>query len=146
MPPPAPSPRALTRRLVDGAPVPSDAPHAVAAHTACERFYDELMRWTGGNGCHALFHRAVSLTSAAHPQLARVEVRPNVQPHLAGIEEMRASAGPDATKAALESVLESVLEHLGRFIGDDLLATIVDRVVPHPDSLGGAVRNPEERR
>ena len=129
MPRPTPEPGELTRHLVERGSTSSSRSDCAAFHSACEHFYGYLARWMGVAGCDALFRRALSITQRAHPMLERLQIQSDGSQHIGGVGEAVRAAGAEATAAALDALLTSLLEQLGRFIGLDLVATIVDRAV-----------------
>lgn len=134
MGPETPTVRQLTRRLIAREAAESDSPDvAVAAAQATgERLYRELARWLGATGCHALFTRALAHARAEHPALAEVSVEHGSAPTLEGVAESVRAHGAAAVAAGLESLLVALLELLGRLIGDDMAARLVEPSAPNP--------------
>lgn len=130
--PAAPHARDLAHRLVAREALASSAPDDVAApaHAACERAFRELSRWLGANGTYALLTRALSQARPQHPALGEIRLDALAEPVLQGVGEAVQSHGPSAVAGALEAVLVELLELLGRLIGDDMSARLVEQGVP----------------
>ena len=133
----APSARELTRRLVTRVAVESDGPDtgAYAVQAACEATYRELTRRLGPAGSHALLTRALAQALAEYPFLQGVRVGRQTDPTLDGMTAIVEAYGAPAVAAGLEAMLEKLLGLLGRLIGDDMVARLVEQ--------GGAYRNSE---
>lgn len=128
VPPDTPGARDLARRLIARETGPRDAPDigTTAAQLACERVYRDLARWIGSIGCHALFTRAVGQTQDTHPFLSEISIDSRSEPRLSGVIHVVEAHGVAQVAAALESLLAEVLELLGRLIGDDVTARLVE--------------------
>lgn len=136
------SARALTRRLVQREAslrkVPGDDASAVLA--ACERACRELSRSLGAPGFSALLTRALNDAEAEFPFLANVRVNPPSLHVLGGVAELIQSQGDGPVAAALTASLDSMFILLGRLIGDDMVARLVEREPPatsNDDEVGG---------
>lgn len=128
MPPQSPA-RQIARRLIDsrqsqGKAADSDARAAAAAS---DDLYRELSRWVGRDGSHALFTRALAQARLDYATLDRVQLRPRSEPYLDGVAESIMSSGDAAVAEALESMLVHLVELLGRLIGDDMAAKLIER-------------------
>ena len=101
----------------------------------------------GVAGCEALFARAQSISQGAHPALKGLQIRSDGSQHISGVDEAVRTAGSEATTAALDALLTALLEQLGRFIGPDLVATIVDKAVSNsePGSAAGSLTEEMDR-
>jgi hypothetical protein len=134
MSPGTPGVRELTRRLVAREATTGDAPDVAAAavQAACERTYQTLSRWLGANGSYALFTRALAQAQAEHPLLRDVRFRTQSEPGLEGVTESIQVHGAAAVAAGLESVLVGLIELLGRLVGHDMAARLVEQSVPNP--------------
>ncbi|MDQ3699209.1 MAG: hypothetical protein M3373_14485 [Gemmatimonadota bacterium] len=132
MSPATPGARELTRRLVAREAAQGDAPDiaAGAVHAACERAYQALSRWLGANGALALFTRALAQAQAGHPLLRNIRLRTRSEFGLEGVTESIQVHGAAAVAAGLESLLVALLELLGRLVGDDMAARLVEQSVP----------------
>ena len=127
--PPGLSPtRQLARRLIDArrSEGSGDTP-ARAAAGASDRLYRELSRWVGVDGCHALFSRALAQAREEYAALGQLQIRARSQPHVDGVAETIVARGDSATAEALESMLARLVELLGRLIGDDMAARLIER-------------------
>jgi hypothetical protein len=139
MPPDTPTNRQLARQLIERVPVPPNAEdHAVAAaEGACEHVYLVLVRWVGATGTQALFSRSLADARRVHPALAQIRLQADTTPRIVGIAEAARENGPAATAAALEALLATLINLLGRFIGEDMVANLVDRNSTDSDAAGG---------
>ena len=128
----APSARELARRLVGRAAAQGNEPHsaALAAHAACERTYRELTRSLGQSGAHALLTRALAQARTEHPLMGDIRIGAQSEPGLVGVPGIVEAHGAPAVAAALEAVLETLLGLLGRLIGDDMMAQLVEHITP----------------
>lgn len=101
-----------------------------------------LTRWFGPYGYHALLARALADSRSTHPALEAVSVRGPTDPRLEGIANAAARYGAAATVDAMIDVAASVIELLGRLIGEDMAAKLIDAVVPElrnaADSIAGS--------
>lgn len=123
--------------LVKRVRVQDDAanPAAAAFLAVWEGLHPEISRWVGTTGCRALLLRALRGARSKRPALAVIEVGPDMQLRLNGlVESVPAEAGPVA--AALEALLVDLIELLGRFIGEDMVAKLVERSVADQDPEG----------
>ena len=134
MPPQSPA-RQIARRLIDSRQSHREAADsdARAAAAAAEDLYRELSRWVGRDGCHALFARALAQGRLDYATLDRIELRPRSEPHLDGVAESIMSSGEAAVAEALESMLVHLVELLGRLVGDDMAAKLIERSIAAPD-------------
>jgi hypothetical protein len=129
MPSEVPSARQLALRLVPREFTDtSDAALAVACD-ACESVSTDFSRWVGSAGYAALVSRALSEARRAHPALALIHHQIGADPQIAGIPECLERYGADVTAQALVGMLETIFMLLGRLIGDDLVAALVNRSV-----------------
>jgi len=114
--------RLVPRELADA----SDAVFA-AARDACESVSVDFSRWVGASGYDALISRALSEARATYPALALIHHELGADPQIVGIAECRERHGADVAARALLGLLETIFALLGRLIGDDLVAALVDR-------------------
>lgn len=123
------SARELTRRLVARPAVSGKGPDgaALAVHAACERTYRELTRALGLSGSEALLLRAIAEAQLQHPLLKEIRIGRTGTSDLDGVTAMVQAHGAPAVSAALEAVLERLFALLGRLIGDDMVARLVDQ-------------------
>jgi hypothetical protein len=126
------SARDLTRRLVTHAAVQSDAPDGavLAVQAACERTLRELARSLGPAGARALLTRAIAQAQDAHPVLGEIHIGNHSEPGLDGMASLIQAHGAPAVVAGLEAVLETLLGLLGRLIGHDMVARLVEQSAP----------------
>ena len=128
----APGIRELTRRLIARATERNNDPNSApaAVHAACERAYIELTRWVGPTGSRELLRRSLAQAQLEHGLLKGIRVGELSEPGLNGVAEVIESEGPSPVASALEDVLETLLGLLGRLIGNELAARIVENA-PH---------------
>jgi hypothetical protein len=104
-----------------------------------------LTRWFGPYGYHALLARALAESRRVHPALAAVSVQGPTDPRLEGIANAAARYGAAATVDAVTDVAASVVELLGRLIGEDMAATLIDAVAPELPNAGGSLVDSKEQ-
>ena len=114
-----------------------NTPSARAAADACGHLYQELSRWVGPEGCHALFARAIAEVRDDHPALKHLELRPRSDPYVHGVDEGVLEHGDAAIEAALESVLAVLFDLLFRLIGNDMAMKLIKRSLTPPDNADG---------
>jgi hypothetical protein len=119
------------------------APSAQPAAVALNRLYLDLGRWVGLDGCHALFVRALAEARAEHPLLKTIQLRARSTPYIEGVAETIDQNGGAETDAALESMLVIAIEVLGRLIGGEMAAILIERGLPES---AGDDANRESRR
>lgn len=124
----------LTRRLVAREATQGDAPDVAAAavHAACERAYQTLSRWLGATGSYELFTRALAHAQVEHPLLRDIRLRTHSESGLEGVAESIQVHGVAAVAAGLESLLVALIELLGRLVGDDMAARLIEQGIPNP--------------
>jgi len=66
---------------------------------------------------------------AEHAALASIQLRARSHPYIDGVPETIMAHGDAATAGALESMLVHLVELLGRLIGDDMAAKLIERSV-----------------
>jgi hypothetical protein len=106
---------------------------ARAAAAACNHLYRELSRWVGPDGCDALFARALAQARAEYPGLGQIQLHARSDPYMDGVAETIMAHGDPATAEGLESMLVRLVELLGRLIGDDMAAKLIDRSLAAPE-------------
>ena len=143
MPPHPPAARALAHRLLARAGAPAtrddDPPPAdpatsadasvAAAERACRDVADELTRWFGAVGYHALLTRALADAVAEHPVLRSVRSGAPPAPYLDGLTDAARTHGAGAVTDAVAAVLTALIALLGRLIGEDLAVTLVSQAI-----------------
>lgn len=141
---PAESPAApeLTRRIIGRLRGSDDDPDAAAAaaRDACDCVSAEFSRWVGARGYEALVSRALAEVRPAHPALANIRYGSRSEQRLTGVAESVERHGADATARALVMLLETILALCIRLIGDDIVATLVEK------SMENITRNDAGRR
>ena len=127
--PAEPPAREIARRLIEGRPSKrtGDYTAARASAAACDHLYQELSRWVGSDGCHALFTRALAQARTEYPALEQIQLRPRSEPYIDGLAGTIMAHGDAATAGALESVLVRLIELLRRLIGDDMAMKLIER-------------------
>ncbi|CAN5899468.1 hypothetical protein BH11GEM2_BH11GEM2_29550 [soil metagenome] len=127
----------LTRRLVQREASQREAPvdDALALTAVCEHACRELSRTLGTPGFDAVLKRALHSAEAEFPFLASIRVNAPSPHILGGIPELVQSHGAAPVAAALTASLDSMFILLGRLIGDDMVARLVEREssAPHDD-------------
>ena len=103
---------------------------ARAAAAACNHLYRELSRWVGPDGCHALFTRARAQALTEHPALQEIQLRARSEPYVDAVAETIMAHGDAATAEALERMVVRLVELLGRLIGDDMAARLIEGSLP----------------
>ncbi len=94
--------------------------------------YVSLARWIGTDGCHALFGRARAEAEGSNGALAALTLRPRATPYIDGVAEIVVKYGEAETAKAIESMLIAVTEVLGRLIGADMAANLIQQSLPEP--------------
>ena len=83
----------------------------------------------GFDGCHALFTRALAQARVEHPALSSIALRVRSDPYVYGVAESIAAHGDEQVAAALEAMLIYVVDLLGRIIGDDMAAKLIEQSI-----------------
>ena len=137
---PALTARDTARRLVARESVADGSPpdEGAAAERALRRLAGELTGWFGPLGAHALIKRALAHARAEHPSLDGVTLGAPSALHIEGLAEGARVHG-DAAAAGTLALLAWIIELLGRLIGDELAAVLVDAGARH-DAGQSAVR------
>jgi hypothetical protein len=137
--------RQIARRLIHSRSTGSgDDISARAAAASCDHLYQELSRWVGPDGCHALFTRALAQARDEYPALAQIHLQPRSEPYIDGVAEAIMAHGDSTTADALESMLARLVELLGRLIGDDMAMKLIERsLVSEPDGASSDNRREE---
>ncbi|HUQ45630.1 MAG TPA: hypothetical protein VM033_03195 [Gemmatimonadaceae bacterium] len=128
---PAESPAApeLTRRIIARLRGSDDEPGAAAAaaRDACDCVSAEFSRWVGARGYEALISRALAEVRPTHSALETIRYGANSELRLTGVAESVERHGADATARALVMLIETILALCTRLIGDDIVATLVEK-------------------
>jgi hypothetical protein len=117
----------MVRRLINSCRSEGTDGDASALAAAADHLYRELSRWVGSDGCHALFLRALAEARKEYPALGHIKLRAGAEPYIGGVAETVVAYGDSATAKALESMLVHLVELLGRLIGDDIAAKLIER-------------------
>jgi len=120
-----------------------DETPARAAAAASDQLYQELSRWVGADGCHALFARALAQARTEYPALEQIQLHPRSEPYVDGVAATIMAHGDAATAGALESVLVRLIELLCRLIGDDMAMKLIERSLVAPET--GDAASPRKR-
>jgi hypothetical protein len=120
--------RQLARRLIDAdrGKADSSSDRALFAAVAFDQLYQELARWVGFDGCHALFTRALAQARDEHPLLDTIQLYARSSPYLLGVTETVARHGSVKTAEALEAILVILIEVLGRLIGEEMTTNLIE--------------------
>jgi hypothetical protein len=89
--------------------------------------------------------RALAEARVVHPALATIGYEYRAGPGLSGVAESITRHGADATARALEGLLEAILALCIRLIGDDIVATLVEKSVEECASRRAAQTEPHQR-
>ena len=131
----------LARELSPGDPITA-VMVAQAAERAFQRLSDNLMRWVGAEGTHALFTRALTLAQAQNPALRTV---PPPARSALFLDEFAKAHDGDA-RAVTEGVvliLTALIELLSRLVGNDLAVRLVRETAPGRAARGAHIPGTE---
>lgn len=124
----------VVRRLLDRAApdtaVQNPQEAAAALQRACSRVRDNLREFMGDDGCTALLARALARTEAQHPALVTVRHLNGGGISLDGVAESVDLHGVRATTAAIEALLLALADVLGRLIGENMAAKVMESDAP----------------
>ena len=132
----------LARDLPAGEPITAVVV-AQGAERAFQRLSDNLVRWFGAEGTHALFTRALTLAQAENPALRSVP--PPARSAL--FLDAFAKAHEGDARAVTEGVvliLTTLIELLSRLIGNDLAIRLVRETAPGRDAQGVHIPGTEQ--
>jgi hypothetical protein len=116
---------------------------SIVAGLSAEALYKALSQWVGIDGCHALFARALADALREHPLLGALQLRPRAKTYLDGVAAAVSKYGETATADAIEATLTGTIELLGRLIGADMAANLIERGLLEPSRDSA---KPENRR
>lgn len=117
----------IARRLIARAAATGDArDSALAVRVACEQAFRDLTHSLGVNGFQALLARAMTQVQGVHPSLLPLRVGRQLSPSLEGLGQSIEAHGTPAVVAGLDALLEALLALLGRLIGTDMVARLVE--------------------
>ena len=121
------------------------AQYVEAAERVLRRLQQQLVRWFGSDGADALLIRALDRTRSAYAVLSVVQRDTIVDGRLTGVAEAAATAVPGALVDACAALIGTVLTLVGRLVGNDLAAHLVEHGWPdlargesssHPEKVG----------
>lgn len=126
----------VVRRLLDRA-APDRANHtpqeaAAGLQRACTRVSDNLRESMGEDGCTALLARALARTEAQYPALATIRHLNGRGITLDGVADSVERHGVRATTAGIEALLVATADVLGRLIGEEMAAKVMEYDVSTP--------------
>ena len=105
---------------------------AAAAETVCAQVIEGLSRWFGPYGSHALVARALASVQPRHPPLSGVTLTEGHR--LQGLQSTGPRYDDEAVIEAVVAMMGAVGELLGRMIGDDLAASVLEQSITTIDS------------
>jgi hypothetical protein len=106
--------------------------------------YQELERWVGSDGCHALFARALAEARRSNPALSPIQLHANSDPYVEGVAESITAHGEPAALTALESMLAVLVDLLRRLIGNDIAGKLIERSLTTIDGTGAITYRKQE--
>ena len=133
----------LSRDLA-GVDKPTPVKVAAAAELVFQRLSDNLVRWLGPDGSHALFTRALALAQAENRAL---RVVPPPTRSALFLDALAANAEPHDADAVMDGVLmimTTLIELLTRLIGEDLTIKLVAETAPA--KVADGTRPPDAKR
>ena len=121
--------RQLAHRVIDAcrAKPNSSSDPALFTAAAVDQLYQDLSRWIGFDGCHALFTRALTQAREDHPLLRTIQLFPRSSPYVLGVTETLVQHGSVKIADALEATLVILIDLLGRLIGEDMTTNLIER-------------------
>lgn len=134
----------ILARDLAGVDKPSPVAVAAAAELAFQRLSENLVRWLGPDGSHALFTRALALAQAQNRAL---KVVPPPARSALFLDALAANAEPHDTDAVMDGIvmiMTTLIELLTRLIGEDLTARLVAETAP--GQVTGGARSPSAER
>lgn len=117
----------IAARLVAEVRNESNATVSANVADALSAVSDNLCRYLGTTGCHALMSRALRDASRQHPSLADLAITADPPISVSGIPGSVSEHGDFETASGLQHLLEAVIELLGRLIGEQLALTLLER-------------------
>ena len=131
MNPPLAIPTDVARRLWVHALGGDATPEAVAgaADRTCAQLRLGLRRWIGSDGYRALLDRSLANVRQAHPALEALSC-------LGADESEMTTAvrehGADQVEAGVMALVAALIELLGRILGEDMAAQLVEKAATRP--------------
>jgi hypothetical protein len=95
-----------------------------------ERTYRALARSLGPTGFRSIVARALAQVQPEHPLLGEIRANGDGPPGLERVRTVARAHGDPAVAAGLESWLETILDLVGRLIGFDVVAQLVEQTAP----------------
>lgn len=128
-----PSSARSSARRFGAAPVHNEAPDgaALAVHDGVRHAVGALSRTLGPSGAAALLTRAIAQVRTTHPLVDELRFAPGSGSGKAEVTASVETHGGPAVVGALESLRDALLEILGRLIGEDLVARLVELSPPN---------------
>jgi hypothetical protein len=123
--------RRLWQRAVGDSTTPEDV--AVAATQMCTELRVDLTRWVGAMGYRALVDRALVLARAEHPALGSLSCHGGDEPVITAA--VRAHSA-DEVAAGMVALVAALVELLGRILGEEMAARLVDQTGIEVDQTG----------
>ena len=126
----------ILARDLSGVDKPTPVTVAAAAELVFQRLSDNLVRWLGPEGSHALFTRALALAQAQNRAL---RVVPPPARSALFLDALAANAEPHDTDGVMEGVMvimTTLIELLTRLIGEDLTVRLVAETAPGRNADG----------
>lgn len=118
----------LWARAAGGATAPAEV--AAAADLMCTQLRAGLGRWIGAGGYGALLDRALAKARADYPALDGIS---GLGGETAVIEAAVRARGAGGLSAGLTALVAELVELLGRIIGAEMAAQLVDQIsLPSP--------------
>jgi hypothetical protein len=99
-----------------------------------------MARWLGATGADALLTRALAHEQGDYPFLSEIRIGHRSDPVLDGVTGIIQVHGASAAAAGLEAVLETLVSLLGRLIGDDMAAQLVETSTMDETQVDGDVK------
>jgi hypothetical protein len=103
----------------------------------CGELSAGLSRWIGTDGYRALRGRALDEARSAHPVLDRMTCDGTDTDQIAAAIEAHGAA---PVAVALEAFIASLIELLGRIVGDEMAAQLIESAGAGAQSAGAAER------
>ena len=120
----------ILARDLAGVEKPTPVSVAAAAEVVFQRLSDNLVRWLGSEGSHALFTRALALAQAENRAL---RVVPPPARSALFLDALAANSEPhdaEAVRDGVVMIMTTLIELLTRLIGEDLTVKLVAETAP----------------
>ena len=109
-----------------------DAALVIAAERICLESAEGLSRWFGPYGSLALVTRALDAVKPKHPALSEVTVAASatsLSPSFTGLAAGARAHGARATSEGVIAMIAALADLIGRLVGDDIAATLLEQSV-----------------